>query len=235
MIDAYSEIGMRNANQDAYLTASVMAGGMNVEVFHHNDLEKYETNSSLPDGTIILLVADGMGGLENGEKASYLTVVRFLDFIESNNDPTSEYDWTIEKSLLELSEDVSRGAPGAGSTIVGVVIIEGSTYVFNVGDSKCIIHARDEYITTKDHVYGEALQSNIITDYMGMEGQPNIHMEVYDYVIDNAILFSDGLNQSYICHGEDICTIDLGAKALCDESVEMGSTDNITCIKYSKI
>jgi len=228
-IDAFSIKGVRENNQDAYMVGVSDGEMLSISLFHHGKLEQFELDTALPAGAEIALVADGMGGLANGEQASYLTSMKFIDFLEDYFDPIDDISEILEVAIKELSSNVAAGAPEAGSTIVGVLLLQDGCWMFNVGDSKCILFTGEEIIRSKDHTFGEEMRSSIITDYIGMEGTPDVHVVTLP-VPKCGILFSDGLNPAFTKYGEQICETQMTAESLVNEAVSLGSDDNVTCI-----
>ena len=101
----------------------------------------------------LLVVADGMGGLENGETASYNAVSGFLEsfyselmkaYLKTDMEKYSaRHDYRGIKEAMTASaqaanRSVCRGAgrlEETGSTISAVCIVEGYAVAVNVGDS----------------------------------------------------------------------------------------------------
>jgi len=95
----------------------------------------------------VLLVADGMGGQNSGEIASRLTAERLRTRLK--RPPLGENG--IVDALRETNRDVfdemiaHPEQSGMGSTVAGVVIADGDSWVFNVGDSRSY-RFRDRYL-----------------------------------------------------------------------------------------
>ena len=106
-----------------------------------------DDNMALPvefgdNSCFYLLLADGMGGHEHGERASQM-VLEHLKFFFSNNDfNEKDFEKEICDSVLAFSysmnlQSVKEGQiRPMGCTLTGVVWMKGKTYVLNVGDSR---------------------------------------------------------------------------------------------------
>ncbi len=123
----------------------------------------FSTNRSVderPDFGLFL-VADGMGGHHDGEKASALTAhtvalqvmttifTPLLTGDNANQPPISEALTTaIEKANLEVIKNV----PDGGTTLTSAIIIGDLAYVAHVGDSRIYLLTKDSIEQlTRDH------------------------------------------------------------------------------------
>jgi PPM family protein phosphatase len=141
-----SDVGLvRNNNQDAALSF----------YFTSDSVEDY------PD-IGLFVVADGMGGHHDGEKASAITtrilasqVVNtiylpiIMDVEDSERIPTSE---ALVKAVKMANEEVIRHVPEGGTTVTAVVVIGDLAHLIHVGDSRAYLMTNDriEQIT-RDH------------------------------------------------------------------------------------
>ena len=99
------------------------------------------THPSNPDYKM-LVVADGVGGYEGGENASYETVYSMMDWFEhldpkmmqEANKQELVNDWT--RRLEKINSTIRSKYPRAGSTFVGAIVGEKSTSILSVGDSR---------------------------------------------------------------------------------------------------
>jgi protein phosphatase len=169
----------------------------------------------------ILVVADGMGGLEKGELASQIASKKFLevaqqnikDTLRDNNSP--DFDKILRKSVDAANREVwtlseNESSP-VGTTIVGAIVMDDNVYIANVGDSRAyLINPRKSILQiTKDHSVVQEMvdakiitrekarthsKRNIITKALGLEKDvvPDIYHE--DLKKDNILMLcSDGL------------------------------------------
>ncbi len=116
----------------------------------------------------IFIVADGMGGHENGEKASNLAVQivassltkklfapLLVDDERVNDTPLSEY---LDHAIQQAHHEISVKAPGGGTTISAVVLLGGLAQIAHVGDSRIyLIHNRSIEKLTRDHSVAQRL------------------------------------------------------------------------------
>ncbi len=109
---------------------------------------------------ILFVLADGMGGMEGGEKASMAAVISCLNYFDEE-DPSLGSDW-METMALRANEDV-REALGelrdmGGSTLVAVRVF-GDTFEWcTVGDSHLYLFRNGQLSQLNhDHVYGAKL------------------------------------------------------------------------------
>lgn len=171
----------------------------------------------LEERGFLAVVADGMGGLSDGEKASMATVISALNFFD-----TKEFD-EIPDNLTEMAElanqqvkevlGITKGQ--SGSTMVCIYIKDHQMFFVSVGDSRILL-LRDEelYQLNREHNYEadlmelvndgqmtleEALndpQRNALTSYIGIENLEKIDwntepIELFEQ--DRILLVTDGI------------------------------------------
>lgn len=116
----------------------------------------------------LIVVCDGMGGLEGGKLASSIAVKTMLTNYEHN------YPFeNITDFLLKATKEANKNVYGlqindhetnAGSTIVSVVISENKLYWASVGDSRAYLYRKESFVQfTQDHNYKTVLESKINT------------------------------------------------------------------------
>lgn len=178
----------------------------------------------IDDRTYLFIVADGMGGYEHGEIASQLAVNTFLSHVkESFHEqilPTqlkSVLEEGFLKTQVAVREEVEKDIDhlGMGTTLVVLLIHNGSYVWGNIGDSRLYkIDSHGVEQITKDHSYIEEVLKNkpgekINTDYFnqfshiitrsvsGGNDKPDIYPEHRDYLSLRTpkifLLCSDGL------------------------------------------
>lgn len=240
MISATTMKGIREINEDSIMIANVLNGRMDVEIIHEDVSEKFSYNSVFPDDTSIFIIADGMGGLNSGEKASYLTISQFLEKIEEEFQKNVDLEIALINAIINTSKSVKKNAPiNSGSTIVGAMLLPKSLVAFNVGDSKCYVKTGSGIFISKDHSYknmlndldvSESVDNNIVTDYIGMDSDPDVRIYSFEHRYP-LILCSDGLD-ILTKNGIDSSLFNRCAEELCNAAINAGSEDNVSVIVY---
>ena len=234
MIEYCSLKGLRENNQDALAVITVRDSNMEVRTVHHDEPDDYTDSTPLPEGTELLLVADGMGGLAEGDQASYLTLTFFLDNLQSGFEERIDMSGRIQEVIQRTSPDLRDNCPDSGSTLVGLMTVGRISWMFNVGDSKCLLDTHGRRVRSVDHSATQDCDSNIINAYIGMEGEvPANIVPIGD--CGNAILFTDGLNPVFLERGLDLVDSKESAEFLCRQAIQKGSQDNVTCIVRREI
>ena len=162
---------LRSKNEDQYLVADlVKAARIQSTTPGHEDATKLNGN---PQGKL-MLVADGMGGHDDGERASQLatdhTVSQMMNQQQWSALRESSTAW--DESILEGMQSVVQECHDAirrestslqqnrqmGTTLTAAIVNWPTLYLAHVGDSRCYL-IRDglaEQITT-DHTWAQAM------------------------------------------------------------------------------
>lgn len=212
------------------------------------------------DGTLLLVVADGMGGHQAGEVASSMaieTVHHYFDSVKSISDPGVFLSTAVSKanvSVFSKSESDARYS-GMGTTLVIGLIIDDILYSANVGDSRLYLFRKNKIEQiTKDHAFVQELvdngkitaeearihpMRNYITRCIGnsLTAEPDLFITPLQNG-DVVLLCSDGL--SGVLEADKLCDLilnrsgssDLLAESLVHTAFNSGSTDNITVCVY---
>ena len=174
-------------------------------------------------GGLLALIADGMGGLEQGEAASQSATKAFLATYSSKSSQES-IPTALERATREANSSVYElgkraGLAGdIGTTLVAVVVHEESLYWIAVGDSPLQLLREGELtVLTLPHTYElildrKALDGQIteeearkdpereyLTSYLGMEnlGEFDRNLRAFPLrVHDRVLLSSDGLTKT---------------------------------------
>lgn len=166
---------------------------------------------------ILAVVADGMGGLSAGEKASMATVISALNYFDTNkmeNIPEKLHEM-IENANEQVKEVVGITKGQSGSTIVCVHIIDHQMFFVSVGDSRILLIRDGEVCQlNREHNYEadllemvqdgrltmeEALQDpqkDALTSYIGIDCLERIDQnleEIELYEGDRILLITDGV------------------------------------------
>jgi serine/threonine protein phosphatase PrpC len=149
-----TDVGMeRSANQDALLTLSGIIES---------------TDSPPPFGMFI--VADGMGGHTDGERASYVAATTLARHVANlvylpmlmeqelnSNQPTIPE--VLEEAMHEADKQVKSRVPEGGTTLTAAIIYRNLLYIAHVGDSRAyLINDGNMELITRDHSLARRLQ-----------------------------------------------------------------------------
>lgn len=121
------------------------------------------------DGDILAIVCDGIGGGLAGDVASKMACMHMKDYFLQTNfkqmSPAQIPAW-IEHGIKEANDLIfvqSKKAPemdGMGTTMTGLIMVNGNTFVFNVGDSRVYSYQNQLKRLTTDHTFVETLVRN---------------------------------------------------------------------------
>ncbi len=139
-----------------------LSRGFPLAIAVHTDVGRVRTNNEdssalawLPDGSLWVMVADGMGGHEAGEVASGLAVRVVEEFV--GRDPDQDPRERLFAGLMEANEAILEegrrsGTRGMGTTAITGLFKGASVYVAQVGDSR-VYHIRRGQLVwrTSDH------------------------------------------------------------------------------------
>lgn len=172
-----------------------------------------------PDGTLLVVVADGIGGSRSGDVAAQITVDHLGRQFQaaSPNSSLEAIRWfarevqLINDEILQKSKENPK-YQGMGTTLVAAIIFEQSMVVANIGDSRgYVLH--DSLLTqvTIDHSLVSELvkhgditeeearnypQNNIITRAIGVSADARIEVNRFNLGAgDQILLCSDGLSK----------------------------------------
>ena len=143
-------------------------------------------NISLPMG--LYIVADGMGGHLHGEKASEVAVHAMVSIVLSNlfsftvDNPNEKHEQPIqelmEKGMRLAHQAILKQAPGGGSTLTGLLILQDQMTIAHIGDSRAyqIDPEGDVQVLTTDHSLVKRLQDlgQITSDEAALHPQRNV-------------------------------------------------------------
>ncbi len=214
--------------------------------------EDYLGVEETPHG-LLLVVCDGMGGHEAGERASRLAVDTFVRAVADGAGAPREL---LRDAVLMANKAVydESGRPatraGMGTTLVAALVDGDRAIVVNVGDSRAYLQGSDglRRVTSDHSMVGELVaqgkiteaqarvhpQRNIITRAVGT--RPDIDPDFYDLTLrdgDQLLLATDGLTGMVddpelerILHQEG------SPERICDKLIDAalagGGDDNVT-------
>lgn len=199
----------------------------------------------------VIAVADGMGGHNAGEVASFDALSNlqfFLSDIPAKLSSGEFNEMMVEwlQSINQIVDSKGRANPSMadmGTTLVGVVYYNNKYYWINCGDSR-LYRLRDGHLEliTCDHslsnIRGEKKHSNIITNCIG-GGCKNSYMDIFEFTDDvipgdTYMLCSDGLNDmvadSII---EERMNAGANANQLCQAAIDAGGYDNVSVCVFN--
>lgn len=154
-------------------------GGIQVEKLHEQGARKnqqdcfYVSPEELrPTHGLLAVVADGMGGLADGDKVSQAAVTAAMNaFYTAQGTP--------EQVLLTLLGQANQavnlllgpdGLRSAGSTIVMGLVREGYFYYLSVGDSRiCLLRDGVLYQLNREHVFRSELYQRAVNGEMSLQ------------------------------------------------------------------
>lgn len=163
---------VRESNQDHFLIADLRKS----IVIHHSSLG-YDNQTQLSGATRakLLIVADGMGGYDGGERASWMAVEGVVQYL------LTKLHWPITcatsheqhffrglKSALEYSQEQIRAAAGLtpeqsrmGTTLTMAWIVWPTVYLVHVGDSRAYLCRQGKLrLLSHDQTLAQALADN---------------------------------------------------------------------------
>lgn len=157
----------------------------------------------------IFVVADGMGGLGDGDVASAIAVSYLADLAVGDEDgPRSLDALTVTCQAIDRSvvREAARQGGRMGTTVVGMLLVEHDSgtapAIFHLGDSRAYVRA-DGALTrlTEDHVQFESspdLADNTarprLTRYLGAGGDDSPDIAVIGCGPARVLLASDGVH-----------------------------------------
>ena len=212
-----------------------------------------------PDGTLLVVVADGIGGSRSGDVAAQITVDHLGRQFQaaSPNSSLEAIRWFAREVQLINDEILQKSTEnpkyqGMGTTLVAAIIFDQAMVVANIGDSRgYVLH--DNLLTqvTIDHSLVNELvkhgditeeearnypQNNIITRAIGVSADARIEVNRFDLGAgDQILLCSDGLSK--LITREQMMGVlesDLSLTEKCSQLIKManeaGGPDNITVL-----
>ena len=211
----------------------------------------------LPDGRVIALVCDGMGGARAGNIASSMAVDVFMEaFLQAEDADDLQ---RMEQAADQANRQIFRRAAtdencvGMGTTLVAALGGEEEALILNEGDSRAYHISEETGIlqVTRDHSLVADLvargdltrdqarvhpHKNLITRALGAE--PELKTDVFRPELaqgDFLLLCSDGLSNVVseqeilyeVVHGGEACTC---CRRLLDIALHRGAPDNVTAV-----
>lgn len=110
---------------------------------------------SIPFG--LFVIADGMGGHEDGQVASHLAIEHFVDAalagLFAGRDPGDTLLIDAVQAAHQAIVQTNRAGSNMGSVFTCALIIDATAYIANIGDSRVYLYRPDEGLRqiTRDH------------------------------------------------------------------------------------
>ncbi len=145
-------------------------------------LQRIHESIAVPDG--VFIVADGMGGHDNGQGASHLTIAMIAERMvrelltpslvaEKNGEQPKQLDeeglvtllnGAVEDANTALCQANQREKSDMGSTITGFMVVGDHAYILNVGDSRTYMLREGKlHQLTNDHsLVGQLVAGGLI-------------------------------------------------------------------------
>jgi len=156
----HTEVGRRRKdNEDDFLIAALPMG----QDFLLNQEPSRKSLNPLPGQTgFLFLVADGIGGIPCGERASALAVRSFYGYVEKRSrflrTTREEIVRTLMRGITQCQSDLHAEVErfpechGMGTTFTGVLSLSKHLYVVHSGDSRCYLLRGSRFdLVTDDH------------------------------------------------------------------------------------
>jgi len=223
-LDAYgaTHIGkVRTVNEDQFLIASLMKL-VEIEQTSLPDTDLGQLTG--PGRAALLMVADGVGGLKAGEKASETALENVARYVTQamrcyyTVDEAAEARFIDElrMAVMKTHEDVQQAGEadpereGMATTLTLVKVINRRAYVVQVGDSRCYLFRDGELSQiTRDQTIAQDLVDQGVMSAVTAEHSPFSHIlssaiggtafpEVYTldlHTDDMLLLATDGLTK----------------------------------------
>ncbi|MEE4184680.1 MAG: protein phosphatase 2C domain-containing protein [Gammaproteobacteria bacterium] len=121
----------------------------------------------LPNGGIVLLVADGVGGLPTGWKASGMVVASLESQLNGVDDEDNHVRTAILDGIENANSSLLQLATGTATTLVVAEIRAGSMRTFHIGDSAAWVCGQRGVVklqTTPHSPVGFALEAGLMNE-----------------------------------------------------------------------
>ncbi|MEZ7762044.1 serine/threonine-protein phosphatase [Prevotella nigrescens] len=123
---------------------------------NRDENQDYVVHGSLPDGSGIFVVTDGMGGYSEGAAAARVVGDALLDFIELNFNQYSPIE--LLKEAVPFANDalmlkrMAMAAKQMGCVVTVLIVSDGNAYLTWLGDSRIYMFRNgQEVYRTEDH------------------------------------------------------------------------------------
>ncbi len=201
-----------------------------------------------PNGSCLLMIADGMGGHAHGAMASRAVLDYLVATVDRLSSPAScaEVVEEANRHLYELMREHEE-ALGMGSTLVGAVLTAGNLLTFNIGDSRGYLFSSGQLVQLSYDDVPEGAsspfgprRSHALTQALGgstfhLAVEPHISIDAPLAPGETLLLCSDGLTDMV---SDQAISDALGtaqdplqaAKRLAAKAFSAGARDNVSLL-----
>ncbi len=178
----------RETNEDQFLLATFRKV---IEVSSTSLPDEYQREFGSRPRAHLFIVADGLGGMARGERASSVTLDAVAHYITCGMQCFYDLDEAAETDLTDqLAESARRshervladaettsGAKGMATTLTMAYVIWPRAYVVHIGDSRCY-HLRGSSLTqvTTDQTVAQRLVEKGLLDPEAAKDDPTSHV-----------------------------------------------------------
>ncbi len=197
-------------------------------------------------GGTVAVVADGMGGMENGSAASRAAVRAFIETYRAKS-PAEEIPIALERSIRRANHAVYASANGGGTTLAAVAVCGSALHWISAGDSSVYLYRRGALsLFSKSHVFARSLEEAVavgdmpvrqalthpdrecLTSYLGVAEIAEIDRNPAAYRIeagDRILVASDGLSK-VLSHAEIAAAVSGSSQESCERLVRATMAKN---------
>ncbi len=197
---------------------------------------------TLTNKGIIIAIADGMSGCDDGKQASHCCVAGFLNDYYSTPD-----SWSVKTSGQKVlsatntwlySQGIAMSASNKGlvTTLSTLVLKSTTAHIFHIGDSR-IYRLRKANLEqmTRDHRVWTSENTNYLNRAMGIEPRLEVDYKAFPIQLDDLFLLTtDGIHdfiddktiRKILNTNKNLDDI---AEALVNSATVANSNDNLTC------
>lgn len=207
---------------------------------HNEDAIGYDYPSDtgvLQSHGALFIVADGVGGLSVGDKASQLTVKQLLKRYYDSEDSTDIEEKLIE-TIQDVNTDVYTALNGKGATtLVATVLINEQLIVASAGDSQVFRIDTDSatQLNKEDVLHSDDADNGALTKAIGY--RETIDIETVSITVqagDRILLCSDGLtrylNDSDLVQLSNLRDPRDGVRQMINQANHAGGADNVSAL-----
>ena len=149
-------------NQQVVQTKTIILGASSSVIGgRRSQQDRYYLDINESMDNAVAVICDGMGGMQSGDMASDLAILRFSEVL---NEIRYAQDINIRQSLENAAKEIDREVASltdssgqtldTGTTVVSVLIRDGKAWWMSVGDSKIyVIREGEIFCVVREHIY----------------------------------------------------------------------------------